>query len=335
MLLSNSLGYKSNGRRYPHNESNRLYTALPLSTFFDRPNSKMPLVVTSVVASVRNNGNRRFFEPYLLDRYGDRGTYFGQKLNGNNSGILGSGALNDPGWNGMADPKWSPNGTRIVYYQTQAISPACGGTNPLPCYPSTEPQERAYRLFVATLTSRTPKTITPPAPIPNVVPWGTPYVPGMADPVRAPFPEGLFTLKGAVSGSATVTIAYLPHTTFVNFVGVTYHNFSDDGLHFIAGSENVTYAPSSTVQHLEWYSELYQTGAVTATKLTSPKGFHVTIDEWFPLFEVNRTLTTTVEGVAWAQPGDGTLKRLDIEEVQSEQHQAFFEYMLQIFILYL
>lgn len=233
------------------------------------------MVAIGVVSSTRNNGNRQFFEPYLLDKYGDRGTYFGQKLNGDNTGVLGSGALNDPSWNGIADPRWSPDGTRIVYYQNQEISLACGGDNPLPCYQSTEPQGRAYRLFVATLTSRTPKSIQPPAPISDVVPWGTPYVPGMPDPVAGVLPAGELTLKGAVSGSATVTLAYLPGTTYINSVAVTYHNFTDDGLHFLHGRENVTSIPSGTVLHLDWYSELHQTGASRGSKLTSPDGFHI------------------------------------------------------------
>jgi len=33
------------------------------------------MLSTSAVSSVRNNGQRRFFQPYLIDRYGDRGAY--------------------------------------------------------------------------------------------------------------------------------------------------------------------------------------------------------------------------------------------------------------------
>ncbi len=263
------------------------------------------MLVGGVVSSVRNNGNRRFFQPYLLDKYGDRGNYFGQKLNGGNSGILGSGALDDPQWNGMTDPRWSPDGTRIVYYQNQATYPECGGTNPLPCFPSTESQGRAYRLFVATLTKRVPKLVPPPPPIPDIIPWGTLYEPGSSQPAGKPLPEGTFTLKGAVSGSATVVLMYRPGTTSINFVGVSYHNFTDDGLHFISGNENVTLSGSGMVLHLDWYSEMYQSGAVTATKLTGPDGFHITIDELAPIFEANGTLVTTVDGVAWTQPGNG------------------------------
>ncbi|MEV7015977.1 hypothetical protein [Streptomyces sp. NPDC093991] len=40
------------------------------------------LLTTSAVPSVRNNRQRRFFQPYPIDRYGDRGDYFGQQING-------------------------------------------------------------------------------------------------------------------------------------------------------------------------------------------------------------------------------------------------------------
>lgn len=73
------------------------------------------MVNFAVVCSVRNNGQRRFFQLYLIDRYGDRGDYSGQKLNTEGSEIAGSGDINDPEWNGVADPKWSPDGNRIVY----------------------------------------------------------------------------------------------------------------------------------------------------------------------------------------------------------------------------
>ncbi|GAA0269961.1 hypothetical protein GCM10009527_077820 [Actinomadura nitritigenes] len=39
------------------------------------------LITTSAVSSTRNNGDRRFFQPYLIDRYGDRGAYQGQRIN--------------------------------------------------------------------------------------------------------------------------------------------------------------------------------------------------------------------------------------------------------------
>ncbi|KAF3357537.1 hypothetical protein VdG1_03325 [Verticillium dahliae VDG1] len=112
------------------------------------------LVTVAAVASVRNNGYRRFFQPWLIDRHGDRGTYMGQKINAAGDGIPGGGAINDPEWNGMADPKWSGDGTRIAYWQALTRPPACGGDNPLPCYASTAQGGRTSRLMVAHLTRK-------------------------------------------------------------------------------------------------------------------------------------------------------------------------------------
>ncbi|MDX3388225.1 hypothetical protein PV682_43340 [Streptomyces niveiscabiei] len=66
------------------------------------------LLSTSAVSSVRNNGQRRFFQPYLIDRHGDRGAYRGQRLNS---------ADTSPDWNAGADPRWSPDGTAVAYHE--------------------------------------------------------------------------------------------------------------------------------------------------------------------------------------------------------------------------
>jgi hypothetical protein len=94
------------------------------------PLTDMINAVVSAVSSVRNNQQRRFFQPVLLDRYGERGSYQGQQLN---AGYQSPGGVGDPDWNGMADPRWSWDGTKVVYWQAMVVSPSCGGTNPLPC----------------------------------------------------------------------------------------------------------------------------------------------------------------------------------------------------------
>jgi len=58
----------------------------------------------AVVSETRNNRNRRFFQPMLLDRYGQRGSYRGQQIN---AGDDSPGGISDPNWNGRADPAWS------------------------------------------------------------------------------------------------------------------------------------------------------------------------------------------------------------------------------------
>lgn len=263
------------------------------------------IVSTSATSSTRNNGQRRFFQPYVLDRYGDRGDYYGQKVNAAGDGTPGS--VNDPQWNGMADPRWSLDVTRLAYWQALTIAPACGGENPLPCPSSTEPGGRTERLMVAHFTDRTPVDWKTIEPISDTVPWGTPYVAGSTPPPRTFLPGGAYTLNGAASGSAAVVITENSDQTAVRSVAVTYENFSDDGLTWLDGFENVTVNnPSVTLNEVDWYSNLTQTGEANASKKTSPDGFHLSIDVLTNIFQANGTLTTTIDGVVYEQPANGT-----------------------------
>ncbi|KAF7554677.1 hypothetical protein G7Z17_g2733 [Cylindrodendrum hubeiense] len=192
------------------------------------------LVAVSAVSSVRNNGKRRFFQPWLIDQYGDRDHYYGQQVNAEGSGIPGSGSINDPEWNARADPRWSWDGTRIAYTQIITEEPACGGVNPLPCYNSTEDGGRNERIMIAHLTSH--------------------Y-----------------------------------------------------GMNVLVGSESVSREnPTPFVEVLHWYSDLTQTGPNNGTKITSPDGFHLSIDIDLNFFEANGTLTTTVAGKEYHQPANYT-----------------------------
>jgi hypothetical protein len=260
-------------------------------------------LVTGAVSSVRNNGLRRFFQPWIIDRYGQRyygnGEYYmGQQVNAAGDGSPGT--VNDPNWNGMADPRWSLDGTQIVYFQTLVTAPDCGGINPLPCPISTEPGGRNVRLMLATLTSRKPLPVKPVAPVSDIIPWGTPYVPGSSPPTAVAIPAGNYTLAGKVSGYAQVSF-------LTNSVAVTYYNYSDNNINFIFGSEQVaaTY-PSATLTHIDWYSELYGAGISNSSKITGPGGFRFEIDLEENKFYANGTLTTTVDGVVYTQPANGS-----------------------------
>lgn len=275
-------------------------------SFFSALRGVPPLVdmlVAGAASAVRNNGDRRFFQPYLIDKYGDRGSYFGQRINAAGDGSDGS--VNDPNWNGRADPQWSPDATKIAYWQALAIAPACGGANPLPCENSTEPGRRAERVMLASLTSRTPIHRPKVELATAEIPWGTKYVPGSSFPTRSGIPEGNYTLNGAHHGHANVRIVENPSMTAIKSIAVTYHYYSDDGLNFLNGMENVTYtALSMTGVHLDWRSDLVQTGPWNGTKKTSEDGFHLTVDLMESKFEANGTLTSIVNGVVWRQPGN-------------------------------
>lgn len=265
------------------------------------------LVNVAAVSSVRNNGYRRFFQPWLLDHSGDRDGYVGQKLNAEGSGVPGSGDINDPEWNGMADPKWSWDGTRIVYTQVQTMSPACGGANPLPCYPSKEDGGRSERIMVAHLAGR--EASTPPVvePVPDEIPWGTKFPPGSHPPERPSLPPGEYRLQGKTSGHAAMSLASREGTEIIETVSVVYHDFSDDGLDFLIGSEKVSVtSPSPTLQQVTWYSNITQTGPNAGTKMTSPGGFNFEVDVMKNIFQAKGSMVTTVGGEDYFQPANGT-----------------------------
>ncbi|OTB00451.1 hypothetical protein M426DRAFT_26592 [Hypoxylon sp. CI-4A] len=263
------------------------------------------LISTTATSSTRNNGQRRFFQPYLLDRYGDRGDYYGQQINAAGDGSPGS--INDPLWNGLADPRFSLDATQLVYYQALVYAPACGGSNPLPCPNSTEPGGRTERAMVARFISRQPVSIGSVEPLNDTIPWATRYEPGSVPPPRLSVPVGTYTLDGAVDGSAQVTLIENGDGTGIESVAVTYDAFSDDGLTFLDGFENVTVRnPTVTLNQVDWYSDLTQSGQTDATKKTSPDGFHLSIDVLENIFMANGTLTTIINGTLYTQPANGT-----------------------------
>lgn len=261
------------------------------------------LVAVTAASSTRNNGARRFFQPILIDRYGDREDYFGQRIN--YQGDASNGSVNDPNWNGKADPAFSPDGTHVVYWQSLVMSPACGGENPLPCPVPTAQGGRTYRVMLARLSSRNPTSPVPVFAAPDEIPWATPYPSGSSLPTSYSLPAGNYTLYGKISGFANVTLDKNTLSGTFRSVFARYTDYSDDGQHYINGVEVVTRkytAANPWLNHLDWFSDIIQTGAVHATKKTGPGGFHLSIDAMENIFKANGTLTTTVDGVAYHQP---------------------------------
>ncbi|KFY90013.1 hypothetical protein V500_05335 [Pseudogymnoascus sp. VKM F-4518 (FW-2643)] len=256
------------------------------------------LVVTLLAVSTRNNGPRRFFQPILLDRLGDRSyiDYYGQRIN--TAGDLSNGAINDPNWNGRADAGFSLDSTKIVYWQALVTSPSCGGVNPLQCPVSTSQGGSNYRIMLAKRTGRKPTKPAEVFKIPDTIPWATPFPPGAAVPVENKLAPGDYTLYGKAHGFANVTLTSAS-------VAVRYSNFSDDYLHIIDGYENATSSvkpPNYYSVHVDWFSDIFQSGAVFGTKKTSPNGFHAEIDALVNIFSANGSLTTTIDGVEYLQP---------------------------------
>jgi len=268
------------------------------------------IVAVAVAASTRNNGPRRFFQPILIDRYGDRESYFGQQVNG--EGNCSEGGFDDPNWNGRADPAFSLDSTRIVYWQAIVTSPACGGINPLQCPVSTAPGGREYRVMLAQMPDRKPARPVPVYNVPSGIPWATPFSSGTKPPSLPTLKPGNYTLNGQISGFAKVQLigdTAHPQTDSIKRVAANYTNFCNDGEHVINGWEDVELTvstPNMWDQKLDWYSDISQTGSATGSKKTGPDGFHLRIDVMENILEANGTLTTTIDGVEYHQPANGT-----------------------------
>lgn len=263
------------------------------------------IVAVTAAASTRNNGARRFFQPILIDRYGDRGAYFGQQINA--EGDESNGAINDPNWNGRADPAFSLDGTRIVYWQAMVSAPACGGDNPLDCPESTAQGGREYRVMLVKLKDRKPVKPKVVYEVPDYLPWATPFNPGSSLPSPLVVPPGNYTLLGKVSGQAHVRFVGEDR---INHVVVNYTDYSDDEGSVLNGYEDVTVSvtpPNLWENKLDWYSDIVQTksGLVTGTKRTSPNGIHLRIDAMTNAFNANGTLITTIDGRKYLQPENG------------------------------
>jgi hypothetical protein len=163
--------------------------------------------------------------------------------------------------------------------------------------------------MLARLRNRTP---SPPAPVykvPEHVPWATRFSRIVNLPPRFALKPGRYTLRGKKSGHADVRLIGNVEKNSITRVAANYTNYSDDGEHILDGWEDVERTilyPNVWNQRLDWYSDIKQTGAVKANKATSKGGLHLRIDVLTNVLEANGTLTTTVDGVEYQQPANGT-----------------------------
>jgi hypothetical protein len=253
------------------------------------------------------NANFRYFEPILIDSYGDRGNYHGQQLN---AGPGTPGNPSDLNWNGRADPAWSPDGTNVVYWQALMTAPACGAANQRPCPASTEPGGRRTRLMIARLTSRKPLHLAQPAPISDTVPWAWAYTPGAKPPASqaAGVKPGKYILLGKVSGRADVEFRGGASMFGMSAVFVTYTDFSDDGLHIINGTESAERVAGggsgmmAMMGKMVVHSDLKLSGVQSGAKFTGEGGFSP------GLFgqKSSGTMTTTIDGKVYSSPPPGS-----------------------------
>jgi hypothetical protein len=251
------------------------------------------------VSGIRNNGNRRFFSPWLVDPK----TGNGFQIN----------AGSDKNWNIAADPAWLADSTAVVYTENLAC-----GANPTPhrCADSTEPGGRNSRLMIARFPDFKPSARVAVAPFPDTT-WGLPYDPSTPPQQPKPVPTGTYTLRGKAQGAATVVITNSSTGTQNLSVAVAYSNFSDDGTNIINGTEKVervsntalgcTPGTASALACLTWTEDLTLSGKHTGTKRTGPDGF--TLGPAAMLrneFQAVGTLTTTIDGTPFTQPANGS-----------------------------
>ncbi|MFJ9180556.1 hypothetical protein [Streptomyces sp. NPDC102360] len=254
---------------------------------------------TPYVSGIRNNGNRRFFSPWLVDPKTGRGFQI-------NAG-------SDPNWNAAADPAWLADSTAVVYTENLAC-----GANPTPhrCADSTEPGGRNSRVMIARFPDLKPSAPVAPAPVSDKT-WGLPYDPSTPPPQPKPVPTGTYTLRGKDRGSATVHITNNSAGTQTLSLAVDYGNFSDDGTHIINGTEKVERASNTTLgctagtasalACLTWTEDLRLSGRHTGTKRTGSEGF--TLGPAAMLrnqFQAVGTLITTIDGTTYTQPANGS-----------------------------
>ncbi|MFJ9714137.1 hypothetical protein [Streptomyces sp. NPDC101234] len=257
------------------------------------------LTTTAYVAGIRNQGNRRYFSPWLV---GPR-TGHGVQVN----------AGSDPHWNAAADPVWLADSTAVVYTENLAC-----GANPAPhrCADSTEPGGRNSRLMIARFPGLKPSAPVAPAPVSDQT-WGLPYAPGTTPVQARPVPTGTYTLRGKAQGSAVVRIADNSAGTQTLSIGVEYRAYSDDGTNIISGTEKVervsetalgcTPGTASALACVTWTENLTLSGRHTGTKRTGPGGF--TLGPSVMLrndFQAVGTLTTTIDGTTYTQPANGS-----------------------------
>jgi hypothetical protein len=248
------------------------------------------LPTTGYISQIRNNGQRRFFLPWLVNPARAQS----EQIN----------AGGDPNWNAAADPVWLANSTSVVWTENLA----CGANiQPTPCTSSTEPGGRNSRVMIARFPTLRPSRAIPPPPVSDTT-WGIPYVPGQTPPAPPPLPPGTYTLEGRIWGSATVVITDNASNTAIMSIAVAYHNFIDQFLDVINGTESVQRTGTSPfTEQVTWFENLRLSGLHTGTKVTSPGGF--TLGPSVLLannFQAVGTMTTTIDGVSYTQPANGT-----------------------------
>jgi hypothetical protein len=176
-----------------------------------------------------------YVDPWLLDRWFERGHYIGQRL-----------LRPEDGWVSIEGNAggfgWSPDGTRIALIERRWRGESPGA-----------------RLRIAALPNRTPIQA---ADVVGVVPTPEPGWALRYEDWVVPDTSGISVIPGRVSGTATIRND-MP-STLQGEVEVVYDDYSDDGEHVLEGFERLR-IPSLIVSGAAYEVDLALSGARTGS----------------------------------------------------------------------
>jgi hypothetical protein len=178
-----------------------------------------------------------YVDPWLLDRWFERGDYIGQRLSQPAEGWV-SIEGNAGGFG------WAPDGTKIALIDRRWRH---------------EPP--ATRIRIAHLTSRAP---VPPEDWVPLVPTPEPTWAIRYEDWRVPNTLGDFVVQGAVSGTATIHNEM--GSTLQGYIEVAFDGYSDDGVHVVDGIEWLD-IPFLVVSGADYAADLTLTGQHTGSML--------------------------------------------------------------------
>jgi hypothetical protein len=156
-----------------------------------------------------------YLEPWLLDRYGERGDYLGQEL----------AAPGADGFEPSPGVAWHPDGTRLLLIESRwkRLTP-----------PGEEPERRLRLLRLTARRPIEPADAVSPVPAPEPT-WAIRY-----EDWLLPDLSGETVVRG--KGSGTATLRYEMGSALSGDFRVDYDGYSDDGVRVLDGYERVATA---------------------------------------------------------------------------------------------
>jgi hypothetical protein len=89
-------------------------------------------------------------------------------------------------------------------------------------------------------------------------------------------------------------------------IRVSYTDFSDKRGYVINGTESASLLVDSPFSPLTWNENLTLSGRHAGSKVTSPGGFTLSPLILENIFQATGTMATTIDGITYPQPGNGT-----------------------------